>query len=167
VLLDEAARGSFAGIPVDVNWITALTGYAQVAARFADRHRIDSLYSLLSPFARYVEWHGGTVNGCVAYYLGLLAAGRERFEEALRHFTEAQEVHYRLGARFCLVATDIARGHLLLRFGSTADRRQARSLLEAAGRQATEYAFPSLDRDASNLLRQGETPRTRARGRQS
>jgi DNA-binding winged helix-turn-helix (wHTH) protein len=148
----ESVRASFDRVPRDVNWLATMTGYACAVARLREKREAALLYSHLSPFPRHVESSWGTVGGCVAHYLGLLAAALGRWEDAEHRFDTAREVHSRLEARYWMVATEIEHGRLQIARAVNGDEANARRLLAAAAERAHAHGFTALERDAIRLL---------------
>ncbi len=110
--VDEARRAlgplvenDIAALRVDGNWLPGMATLAQACAEVGDRERGRRIYDRLLPYADRVVViaQAHVCLGPVAYFLGLLAALDERWDDAVAHF-EAARAH-RPGAR-----RDAARG---------------------------------------------------------
>jgi hypothetical protein len=146
-LLKQDAANNFAGFAYDVSWLTSMTNYARVSAHLLARR--------LAPFHNQLECNGLTVNGSVAFYLGLLATVLDRGEDADAHFAEAHAMHERIGARYWLAVTRVAWASALLQRGG---RDRTRAMLEQALATAREHGFGGVERRAERLQLQLREP---------
>ena len=77
--LHDLARDEFSVVPLDMEWLLAMSLLAETAARLRDSESASVLYRLLEPYARLnVAEPLEGMRGSVARYLGLLADMLER-----------------------------------------------------------------------------------------
>lgn len=162
---EQLAVGDFAVLRQSYNLLPNAAFLAQVCAFLGDRHRADTLAGLLAPYATY--WViGGSVGpwwGAAAHYLGLLAATRERREEAIAHLAAAHERCARVGARPWLARTAYDLARVLVRRAAPGDRERAANLLGQSLATARELAMTPLLRQALGFAEQaGLAPPTPA-----
>ncbi len=104
--LEALAADGFANVPFDEGWLVSLGLLSETATALGDAERASALYEMLLPYGdRVAVAYPEISTGSVARYLGLLASTMERWDDAERHFTEALEVHERIGARTWLRRT--------------------------------------------------------------
>jgi class 3 adenylate cyclase/tetratricopeptide (TPR) repeat protein len=134
------ATDDFVAIPVDANWIVAMTLLSEVCAYLGDRLRAAWLYDRLTPYAhRHIVVGGGwACYGSTERFLGLLAAAMSDLDLAERHLAEAERRNVALGAPPLVALTRYERAGVLLKRGGRGDAEQANALLgevlETAGR---------------------------------
>src|SRR5262249_17040303 len=95
------AADDFAGLPRDFTWATNLAFLALTCAALGDARRAAVLYELFLPFAPYnvrTTRIGVVCVGAAAHYLGLLAATRQRLDDAVRHLEAALAMNARRGS---------------------------------------------------------------------
>jgi hypothetical protein len=140
----ELGVDGFARIPNDLDWAFALSLLAHTCATTGDAEHAGVLYDLLLPRARYVVTVDGASAclGSTSRYLGMLATGLGRFDDAGRHFEDSDAMNTRLGARPLLAHTKVDRARLALARDAHGDLSRARLLLEEAG-----AAFEGLEMD--------------------
>lgn len=122
------------------------------ADALAQAGQAERLYELLSPFAGRSATTGPIyVLGSVSRYLGQLATGLERFDEAERHLEDALVLERRLGARAWegLALRDLAK--MRLRRDGPGDRDASRTEIDAALEIARDTGMAGLERDLSRL----------------
>jgi DNA-binding CsgD family transcriptional regulator len=141
-LLDELATDRFAAISSDYDWAFVLSLLAHVCSTTGDAGHAEVLYGLLLRRARYVVTvaTAAVCLGSTSRYLGMLAATLGRFDDAERHFDEADAMNARLGARPLLAHTKVDRARLHLARHGRGDLLRARLLLEEAAK-----AFDGLE----------------------
>ena len=149
----EAAAAGFA-LAHDNVWLWALTNYARVCACLNATDAAAVLYEHLAPFHDHVVFNGGTVNGSVAGYLGLLASMLGRHEDATAHFTEACGVHERMGAVYWLAVNRLDWAGMAARRNHAGDAGHARELLAQVQEAAQRHGFARLQQLASRVLLQ-------------
>jgi hypothetical protein len=104
--VDEAARllaeeiDDLDAIPMDANWLYAMTTLAVGSAFLGDAAAAARLYPRVLPHAKriVVAGRGASCLGSAAYSLGLLAAVRGDDSAAARHLTDAVATNDRMGA---------------------------------------------------------------------
>ena len=128
---ERLAANDFDDIPIDLQWLTAVTRIADACAHLGDVERAAILYEKLLPLASHpvVAGRGAAVNGPVSLYLGRLSLTMSRTEEAVRHLTEGRELATRMGDRPFAAETTHYLAAALLRRGAGGDRERALELL--------------------------------------
>jgi hypothetical protein len=147
----EGARRALARLPPQsFVWgadIAIPTLLAMSVALVGDRERAAWLFEKLRPFARTFMssgMSGYTWIGAGAYYLGLLAASLERWDEADAFFAEALELVEPVGARPAVARVRYDRARALLARARAEDRAQAEALLDEARREAEALGMSGL-----------------------
>jgi hypothetical protein len=140
--LDHLAARDFADLPRNAFWLVAVARTADACATLGDRQRARLLADLLAPYAdRIIEAStGAACVGSVHHPLGRLAATRERWSEAVRHFDAAIACHERLGAPHLVAHARRDYAEMLLTRGDPRDASRARELLARAA-----AAYEQLD----------------------
>jgi tetratricopeptide (TPR) repeat protein len=148
----ELARIDVAHLPQDGNWLVALANLADVCGVVEDVERAHELYALLEPYdgRHIVIGRLYACRGAVAHYLGVLAATMGRYDDAERHFADAESMYERMGARPFLAKSRLEHGRALVRAG--ADPARARDLLERAQRAFADLGVPVGAAQAGTLL---------------
>ena len=133
------AANDFADLPRDTTWLLSLMMLAHTACALGDRGRAKILYDLFAPYNSRTIVAGPAIVclGSASRYLGLLAATIGRRRDAARHFTEAIEMHDRMGARPYLAHSLREYGELLQGSDDADERARSGELL---GRAAALYA---------------------------
>jgi tetratricopeptide (TPR) repeat protein len=153
--LDVEVANNFP-MPEDLGWLTAHVFWAEGAARCRHRPAAAALAELLRPWhAQIVTTHLAT-SGSVAHFLGRLAHGLDRFDEADQWFGEALACHEGLRAPYFVAFTQTAWAALLSDRNQPGDGQRARTLIDAALPVATERGYGYLERDARELLERFE-----------
>jgi DNA-binding SARP family transcriptional activator len=130
---DNLAKGDFAGIPFDEEWLASMCLLADLAASLGDARRARLLYESLAPYRERVAAGYPEISlGAVSRYLGLLAAAGSRWDDAERHFEDAIEVNHRIGARPWLAHTLEDYARMVLARGDRGDAERAARLLDEA-----------------------------------
>jgi tetratricopeptide (TPR) repeat protein len=100
LMLGELGADDFSALPVEMEWLFAVSLLAETSALLGETTHAPILYGLLLPWAALiVSDHPEGVRGSVARYLGLLATTLRRWEAAEGHYEEALAVNERLGLR--------------------------------------------------------------------
>lgn len=134
-----AAEG-FTEIPLDGDWMIAMTILADVAVALGDPEWARLLYQQLLPYANTTVVIGvaAVCLGSTARYLGRLALAMGERATGLEHLERALAVNEALDAPVQLAHTQLDLAPALGRGA------RARELSEAAGRTARELSIPSL-----------------------
>ena len=154
--LDEAAS-LLATAPATISDISGLsfpsttTGqatsarFAEIAVALGDRENAAVIYDQLLPFR---EWNliGGLVtSGPATYYLGMLAAMMEMWDEAEAHFEHAVSFATEMGALLYLPRIQYAYAEMLGRRARPGDRYHGLELLERALTTARDCGMKRLE----------------------
>jgi tetratricopeptide (TPR) repeat protein len=151
---DEIAKGEFAALPRDGEWLFCLSILAEVAACLHDRERATVLYRLLAPYPRVNAMAAGEVAlGPVARYLGILATTTSRWDEAASQFEDAMTMNARMGARPWLAHTQDDYGRMLLVRDQPGDEARALELLGTAVTTYRELGMESWAQSAEEQAR--------------
>jgi class 3 adenylate cyclase/tetratricopeptide (TPR) repeat protein len=151
-LLLAAAELGFAEVPSDSSWLTTLAFYAEVAARLQATGPAAVLYERLLPWRALIAFNGSTVDGSVAYYLGLLGTTLGRYDGAESHFTEATLTHHRLSAPFHEARTHVGWAGLCIARNGSNDPAHARELLHEALLVARRFGYEGVEGRAGAML---------------
>jgi eukaryotic-like serine/threonine-protein kinase len=154
--IERHARAGFADVPRDGLWILHLCGLAEACVLIRDQQRAAQLYDLLSPYAERDAISLSTMPfGPVALRLGMLAAMRERWVEAERHFEAAMERCSRVGARAVTARVLYERSRMLLTRGAGGDYARAVELLGQAEASCRELDLSGISKRVTALARTG------------
>ena len=128
---DRLAANDFDDIPLDGQWLTAVTRIADACAHLGDAERAAVLYDKLLPFAdlAVVAGRAASVNGPVALYLGRLALTMGRAGDAVDHLERAVAMATRMGDRPFAAEASMSLAAALLERGASGDRQRALELL--------------------------------------
>ena len=128
---DRLAAHDFEDIPLDGQWLTAVTRIADACAHLRDAGRGAILYEKLLPFAglAVVAGRAASVNGPVDIYLGRLALTLGRARDAIDHLERALEMATRMGDRPFAAEATMSLAAALLERGAAGDRQRALDLL--------------------------------------
>ena len=122
----------FEDIPIDRGWLATHALAAEVVAAIGDAQAAEQLEARLLPFVgRTIVLGSALYYGPAEYFLGLLAATRSRFDEAVSHFETAITNGQRAGARIFVARTRLACARALLARGEAGDRARAARLVRA------------------------------------
>ena len=143
---DAMAVTGFADVARDSLRVASLAYLAEVCAYLNDAERAEQLYEWLLPYdGRAVVVGGATAcYGAAARYLGMLAATREEWTAAERHFEGALELDARMGARTWLAHSRHQYAVMLLARRHEGDGRRAQKLLAKAQREAAALGMGYL-----------------------
>jgi tetratricopeptide (TPR) repeat protein len=140
-LLQAASDAGFA-VPRTAGWLVSTCMWAEATAELGLPDAAVVLYQQLLPWHHLFAATGSIPLHCVAHSLGRLAALQGRLQDAEEHFAEALTVHRRIRAPFCIAATQLAWGQLLL----PDDSDRAGPLLESAASIAARHGYRYLQR---------------------
>jgi tetratricopeptide (TPR) repeat protein len=133
--LDELGADDFSVLPVEMEWLFAVSLLAETSALLGETRHAPILYGLLLPWAALnVSDHPEGIRGSAARYLGLLATTLGRWEAAEEHYEEALAMNERLGLRPWLARTQEDFARLLRLRAGPGDAERAEAL------QSTELA---------------------------
>jgi tetratricopeptide (TPR) repeat protein len=128
-----AAGDKFAGLPDDEEWNLGVSLLSEVAVALGDLPRVQILYELLSPYSDLLIYGAPEVStGATSRYLGKLAVGLGRWEDAERHFSHALELNAKVRARPWLARTQLDYARMLRVRGIPSDQARADELLRSA-----------------------------------
>jgi DNA-binding SARP family transcriptional activator len=131
--VEALAEDDFAGVRFGEMWLVSLGCLAEATSSIDDARRAATLYELLLPYAdRVAVTYPEISTGSVARYLGLLAATREHWSDAERHFKSALAVHEQMGALPWLALTQRDYARMLVSRNVPGDRKKAESLAARA-----------------------------------
>jgi tetratricopeptide (TPR) repeat protein len=149
------AINQFAGLPIDRRRGPCLVFLSQLCACLQDGSGAAVLYDLLLPYSGLNIACGNHICcGSGAYFLGLLAATRCRYEDAQADFERALEFDARMGARPFVARTQHQYARMLLARDGPGDREKALTLLTQALDTAKELGMERLVGRAKALLDQ-------------
>ena len=145
------AEQGFGTLPLDANWLIAITLLAEVCGRVGDAPRAAELYAALAPYAgrNVVVGRAATCNGSASRPLGMLAAAQGEWARAERHFADALAMHVAMGARPFAARTQLAWAEMELARGRG---EAAAERLQAAVAIADELGMVSVGVRARALL---------------
>jgi DNA-binding SARP family transcriptional activator len=138
--LAEMADQGFADVPLDGDWMIAMTIVADVAVALGDADWAKLIYDRLMPYANTTVVIGiaAVCLGSTARYLGRLALVMDDRARALEHLEQAMAVNQALVAPLQIAHTEL---DLAAALGPGA---RAQELVENAARTARELAIPAL-----------------------
>jgi DNA-binding SARP family transcriptional activator/tetratricopeptide (TPR) repeat protein len=150
-------------LPPDGNWLFGMALLAEISARLDERNSAAVLYDRLRPFdgrCVFGRFAPGGLGG-VARHLGLLSAVQGDWERAEQHFTAAQRLHDRLGARPLSAWTRYDAARMLRARGGGAHLRRARSLLDEATAIAAPLGMTLLEERITEIEQPTDTAESR------
>ena len=152
-IFEDFARSGFAAT-FDFLWLRIHAECALLCFHEGDAVRAAEIHSRLEPYAdlMVVMGQGGIPSGCVAYYLGLLAATMERHDEAAARFAAATTIHERIGAPTWLARSRTEWAAVLLRRGDPDGSGLARRLLDQALATASDLGLGGVEGRCRRLL---------------
>ncbi len=137
--LGDLAKDGFAGVPLDMNYLYALSRFAVAAVALRQAPAAQHLYDRLRPYAKCNAVNGFMLClGSVSHFLGILAAFLGRTAEATAHLEEALAMNTRLGHKAQALRTQLALADLLRGGASPGMRQRAASLAEGVVAGARE-----------------------------
>jgi predicted ATPase len=160
VELERLAKDGFARLRRDQNFLMHLTHLTYTCAAVGDEQVARMLYDLLLPHDSriLVVAHGVAFYGCVAHYLGTLAALLEMWDAAARHFEDALATYAHMGARPWTVRVQLEYAHLLKKRGGEGDCEKAAELTAAAVAMARELGMERWAEKIQYGMRSAEPP---------
>jgi eukaryotic-like serine/threonine-protein kinase len=131
VELERFAGHDFSAIPMDANWLPAMSLIGEAIALFGDRERAQRAYEQLLPYEGLVivVARAAASNGPVGRILGMLAHTVGRLDQAEQHFTSGIELSTRMGDRPSLALGRLGLSRVLLERDRRGDRERALELL--------------------------------------
>jgi tetratricopeptide (TPR) repeat protein len=153
-LLESAAAGGLASLPMGIGWLDGVITYTHAAIELHASKPAAPLLNLLAPYRAQVGFNGLMPLEPVAMYLGGLASVMGCYEEAEGYFTESAEISSRMGAKFFAARTDLLWGRMLLQRNAQGDAERARRLLTRADGAGTANGYGNVERSAKDALRQ-------------
>ncbi len=161
-ILDQLSANTFAAIPRDLFWSSAMALCAEIAVRLNDAEKASALFDLLLPYAKrfVVIGVGAACFGSVSRLLGKLAAVRGELGEIDAYFEDAITAHSEAKAKTWLALSEFEYANLLVRRARSADLNKARTLAQQATTTAEALGLTMIAGQAQALL-----PRTTARRR--
>ena len=142
----RVAEDRFASLRFDHMWLMALSFCAEVAVCLGDKDSAAVLSDLLAPYSdRVVAVHCWSLN-CVSHFLGLLATGLGRFDEAEAHFQATADKQLRMGTPAWLARTRLEWARMLLVRRAPGDVDQAQELLAQVLATARDLGLANVER---------------------
>jgi class 3 adenylate cyclase/tetratricopeptide (TPR) repeat protein len=151
-VLEPFVADGFPSIPRDLIWLITMSNIAYAVAELGWTDAAGPVLERLSPFIGQICCIETTTYPEVGYYLGLLAATLDRFEEAEAYFSQAAATHERIGAAWALAKTQLGWGSMLSARGERGDRDRASALLEQALASAQARGYALVARRALQAL---------------
>jgi DNA-binding SARP family transcriptional activator/tetratricopeptide (TPR) repeat protein len=162
---DALTASTLFDLPRDVFWLTTLAWLAEASARVGDPERTAVLYEILAPFADcFVQLTFNGSFGCVHRHLGLLAGTLGRPRQAAEHFEEALRRHAAIPAPALEARTYCDYAESVLADRAAGSTRDARLMIERAGRLAEACGATKISQRQRRLLPRG-APQPVAAGR--
>jgi class 3 adenylate cyclase/tetratricopeptide (TPR) repeat protein len=151
-MLDRAAADGFSSVPQDFIWTIGMTGYAQVATELRAETPAELLYDLLTPHHGQIPFIGTLGYFPTSCSLGGLATVLGRYDEADRHFADADELATRGAMRFYGAANQLWWGRMLVERGGRGDAPRGRRLLDQARTTAAGCGYALIGQRAERAL---------------
>ncbi|HEY4915468.1 MAG TPA: AAA family ATPase [Solirubrobacteraceae bacterium] len=152
VVLEPFVADGFQSIPRDLIWLITMTSIAYAVAELGWTDAARPMLERLSPFIGQICCIETTTYPEVGYYLGMLAATLNRFEEAEAYFSHAAATHERIGSAWALAKTQLGWGSMLAARGEREDRDRATMLLEQALASAQDRGYALVARRGLQAL---------------
>jgi hypothetical protein len=150
-LLTDMAVRNFES-PIDATWLTAMVWCADAAIALGESEYIEAIFDRLVPWAELWPSNGAECESPVSQYLGALATGLGRYDEAEAYFVKAMAECERTGAKFFAARTNLLWGVMLAQRGLDDDRDRARELLGVARELAATNRYANVERRAVAAL---------------
>jgi len=143
--LAAVARDSFADLPFDANWLSAMVETAEACRLLGAREAAAEVYARLAPYAGRNAAAGRAVvtYGSVERPLGLLAATTGHHAEAVAHLEAAVAANEALGSAPWAAHARAALGAVLVEAGEEA---RGRDELACAATEARRLGLTGLER---------------------
>jgi class 3 adenylate cyclase/tetratricopeptide (TPR) repeat protein len=151
-VLEPFVAEGFASVPKDLIWLITMSSLAYAVAELGWSDAAEPLLEALRPFAGQICCISTTTYPQVGYYLGLLAATLNRFEEAEGYFSHAATTHERIGAAWALAKTHLGWGAMLAAHGEEDSRERASRLLRKALSSARARGYALIELRALQAL---------------
>jgi DNA-binding winged helix-turn-helix (wHTH) protein len=144
--LEHLARELFVSLTREGLWLPTLALAAEVAHATGEGRIAERLAVALEPFVgtNVVLGDGLLYYGPVAHHLGLLAATRSRWDEAIARFEVAQRAERQVQAGIWTARTELAWARALLARQGPGDRARAARLATSSGDAARTHGLPAL-----------------------
>ncbi|HEY5052174.1 MAG TPA: AAA family ATPase [Solirubrobacterales bacterium] len=145
-LFEELAEDDFASIPSDSAEPSAFAFLAMTAVALADSARMERLSELLEPYRGrpVVIGNAAAYAGTTSHYLGLLAAGLGRRDEAAEQFSDAIKLSQAAGALPWLARSRYELTRVIAARATNGDAEQAGELFAEATRTAERLGMTTL-----------------------
>ena len=124
----------FASIPEDSFYVWILALLAEVCSTLGEHGWSDLLYDRLLPFRHrnIVGGWGVAFDGSICHYLGLLAASRQRWHDAITWYNVALSMNERMQAPYLAARTRARLGEALIARNVTGDVDRGRHIVSQA-----------------------------------
>ncbi|MGH2740296.1 MAG: ATP-binding protein [Actinomycetota bacterium] len=150
---EALAVDDFAVLPVDSQWLFAMSCLPEVARFLGDTERASRLHELLRPHAgRNVYGVPEVLGGAVARYVGICAATMSSWDEACGLLEQAIEMNERMGALPWVARTRFDYAQTLVARDAPGDRELANEHLTSALTTARELGMIAVERRVSGAL---------------
>ena len=150
-LLEQFAASRFE-LPLNMQWITGMCGYAAAAVECRNRAYAQPIFERLVPWADRFSYFDAAASGPVSQYLGGLATVLGRYDEADAYFARSAAVCDGIAATFFAAGTNLLWGRMLAERRAPGDVARARDLLGRAQAVARERGYATVDRRAAAAL---------------
>ena len=147
-LLEQFAASRFE-LPLNMQWITGMCGYAAAAVECRNRSYAQPIFERLVPWADRFSYFDAAASGPVSQYLGGLATVLGRYDEADAYFARSAAVCDGIAATFFAAGTNLLWGRMLAERRAPGDVARARDLLGRAQAVARERGYATVDRRAA------------------
>ena len=151
-MLDRAAADGFSSVPQDFIWTIGMTGYALVATELRAAAPAALLYDLLAAHHGQIPFIGTLGYFPTSCSLGGLATVLGRYDEADRHFADAEELATRGALRFYRAANQLWWGRMLVERSGPGDAERGRRLLDQARAAAAQARYALIEQRAESAL---------------
>ena len=148
-VLAHAAAKHFRYIRYDTAQMSALAGYADMAAQTRSPETAGMLYKLLEPYADQFVWNGVAGYGHARMYLALLDATLGRHEHADGQFAFSCDFHREHGLRLWEARTELGWAEALADRGDT---DQARGHAARALELSRQHGYGAFEPRAAAIL---------------
>lgn len=150
-LLEDFGKSGFAP-PLDLLWLVAMVGWAEVAIACRDPQYAEPIFDLLAPWAEQLSFIDLSTDGPVSLYLGGLSTVLGRYLAAESYFAQSADFCERAGAASFAAQTDLWRGIMLAERNSPGDVERARELFSRAQTSALAHGYGAIEHDAAEAL---------------
>ena len=154
VALEVLAADAFPayGAGGEMQWLCSISLLPEVCRDLGDVAQAATLYELLLPYAALnAVTPPELCLGSASRGLGILAATRSMWSDAVHHFEDAVAMNAEMGARSWLAHTQYDFAHMLLACGNADDRGRADDLLASARSLSQELGMSALTEKISAL----------------